>query len=259
MNKTYFFQFTFSFFLGLLFLSSDAHAQKKKNQEIDESPSGNETGKQKDPAHNWNSNVDVARKIIQGFENLQGYSAYFKINIKEGNRSRQLSGNVYYQKPGKMRYDFEQPRGNLIVSDGKTIWFYVQRLNTVGKQELDLKKKKSNGQPLFKTVPLTGVRHLFRKYHYRFDTPEQPRLDGGRMVFVLNLEQREKIGGYENIKLYVDAKDYLILKAIGDDGYGKVSTIEYSKIEMNPSLEGKLFQYQPSNNVSIVQNPLVSE
>ena len=209
--------------------------------------------------HNWNSNVDVARKIIQSFENLQSYSAQFKINVKEGNRSRQLNGSVFYQKPNKMRYEFAQPKGNLIVSDGKIMWFYVQRLNTVGKQELDLKKKKASGQPIFRTIPLTGVRHLFRKYHYRFDRPEQPRLEFGQKVFVLDLEQREKIGGYENIKLYVDSKDFLILKAVGDDGYGKVSTIEYSKIELNPSLEGKLFQFQPSNNLSVVQNPLVSE
>ena len=108
------------------------------------------------------------------------------------------------------------------------MWFYIKRLNTVGKQDLTLKKKKPSGQPVFRSLPLTGVRHLFQKYHYHFDSLEQPRKEDKGVFFILDMEQREKIGGYELIKLYIGAKDYLIRKAVGDNGYGKVTTLVFS-------------------------------
>lgn len=213
----------------------------------------------KRPDHNWHSNVEVARKVIQKFEKLQSYTARFRIQVKEGSRERTMFGKLYYQKPGKLRYEFAKPQGNLIVSDGRIMWFYIQRLNTVGKQELDLKKKQPSGSLVFRETPLGGLGRLFRKYHYRFDKAKQPRQEAGGYFFIFSMEQREKIGGYERIRLYVDAKDYLVRKAIGDDGYGKISTVEFSKIKLNPSLEGKLFQYKPDNKVSVVQNPLVNK
>ncbi len=225
--------------------------------------SGTKENVQKDkkepPLHNWHSNVSVARKVIEKFENTQSYSADFRIDIKEGSRSRHMLGHVYYQKPGKVRYEFAKPSGNLIVSDGRIMWFYVKRLNTVGKQQLDLKTKTSSGSSVFHSSPLTGVKRLFRKYHYRFDKAKQPRVEQGGNFFVLDLEQREKIGGYEKMKLYIDAKTYLIKRAVGDDGYGKTSTIEFSKIEINTPLGGKLFQYKPDNGVVVVSNPLVNQ
>ena len=239
------------FFVTALLFAQENELGKKKSEALPDSKS--------QPVHNWHSNVEVARKLIQKFEELRSYSAYFHIRVQEGRSERKMFGRLYYQKPGKLRYEFEQPKGNLIVSNGRVMWFYIQRLNTVGKQELDLKKKQPSGRSVFRDNPLGGLQRLFRKYHYRFDKAEQPRQEAGGNFFIFDLEQREKIGGYERIKLYVDAKDYLVRRAIGDDGYGKVSTIEFSQIKLNPSLEGHLFQYKPGNKVSVVQNPLVSE
>jgi len=39
--------------------------------------------------------------------------------------SRSEAGTLYLKKPGKMRWDYEQPRKKLFLSDGKTAWFYV--------------------------------------------------------------------------------------------------------------------------------------
>ena len=243
--------------LGMNFLSLTAESSKqdlktpKKQTYI--------TKGKKKLAYHWHSNVAVARKVMQQFQALTSYKADFKIRIKEGENPRVMSGRIYYQKPNKLRYEFDRPKGNLIVSDGRIMWFYVQKLKTVGKQELNLKVKDANGKNIFRSNPLTGVRRLFRKYHYRFDKHEQPRQERGRTFFALELEQREKIGGYERMKLYIDASTYLIYKAEGDDGYGKVSRIEFSNIQLNTPLEGKLFQYKPKNNISVVLNPLVSE
>ena len=209
------------------------------------------------PEHNWHSNVEVARKAIQKVEKLKSYKADFKLIVVEGKRKKKMSGKVYYAKPNKLRYEFSQPKGNLIVSDGRIMWFYIKRINIVGKQELNLKKKQPSGRSVFRLSPLTGLQRLFKKYHYHFDTVKQPRQEEGGDFFIFSMEQREKIGGYERIKLYVDAKSYIVKMAVGDNGYGKVSTIKFSNITLDSSLDGKLFHYRPEGNVSVVLNPLV--
>ncbi len=212
-----------------------------------------------DSERNWHSHAEVARAVQKTFEGAEQFSARFSISTKEGGRVKNMSGRLYYQKPGKIRYEFSQPAGNLIVSDGRIMWFYIRRLNAVGKQELTLKKKNASNRDVFTADPSSGLKRLFRKYHYRFDTPEQPRKFNDGTFFVLDMEQREKIGGYERIRLFVDSESYLVRRAEASDGYGKQTSISFSDINTSRKLEGKLFQYQPDDGVRVVLNPLVKE
>jgi len=205
------------------------------------------------------SHADVARKVMEVYDKMGTYSAQFQITTQDSGNTKAMSGECFYEKPGKVRFQFDSPAGNLIVSDGRTLWVYIQRLNAAGKQDLRLQKKDESGKNIFTDAAGPGVSRLFRKYHYRFDKPEQPRSEDGTSVFVLDMEQREKTGGYEKIKLYVDSNSYLIRRAIASDGQGKTTTLVFRNGQPNPPLEGKLFQYNPPESVRVVPNPLVSE
>lgn len=214
---------------------------------------------QDEPKHHWNNHAQVARQAIKKFEELNSIRGDFTIVSTDSGRSRNMSGRYYFQKPNKIRYEFRNPAGNLIVSNGKTMWYFIRRKNIVGRQDLTIKKKNSSGRDIFVSGVVSGLKRLFKKYHYHFDNPEQPRNIDGKEQFVLSMKQRTRIGGYETMILYVDAKTYLVTKASGEDGYGKKSTISFSNITINPSLEGKLFQYSPDNRVRVVKNPFVKD
>lgn len=210
-------------------------------------------------SHNWNSHAEVAKKVKQKFENLSTYSADFSITTTEGGRVKNMRGKLYYKSPGKIRYDFSSPQGDLIVSDGKMLWIYISRLKAVGKQDLTLNTKNEDNNKIFIGTPGPGITRLFSKYHYRFDSVEQPRQIDGKSVFVLDMDQRVKIGGFEKIKLYIDSTSYLILKAVGSDNLSRQTEIIFSNQSENPEIAGKLFQYNPPENVRVVLNPLVGE
>ena len=207
----------------------------------------------------FESHAEVAREVQKKFDELNQFTASFQITTKDGGRVKNMSGRVYYQKPGKIRYEFSQPAGNLIVSDGRIMWFYIRRLNAVGKQELTLKKKNASNRDVFTADPTNGLKRLFRKYHFYFDIPEQPRNFDDGTFFVLDMDQREKIGGYEHIRLFIDPKTYLVQRAEASDGYGKQTSIRFSNINTGQPLDGTLFQYQPDDGVRVVLNPLVKE
>lgn len=209
--------------------------------------------------HHWHSHAQIVKKVIKKFKDLKSYSADFRILTQSGKRIRQMNGRIYYKKPDKVRFAFSNPAGNLMVSDGRMLWVYIRRLNAAGRQDLRLNKKDESGRSIFAKNPTPGLSRLFRKYHYHFDTTEQPRQVDGNSVFVLDMTQREKIGGYEKITLFVDSSSYLIRKAIAADSYGKITTISFSNTRLNIPLDGKLFQFKPGSRIRVIDNPLVNE
>ncbi|MBS0472712.1 MAG: outer membrane lipoprotein carrier protein LolA [Proteobacteria bacterium] len=69
--------------------------------------------------------VDAISAYLNGLTTLKG--GFLQIN---GDGSA-VEGNVYIQKPGKMRFDYKPPSASLIVSDGHTVAVANRRLNTV--------------------------------------------------------------------------------------------------------------------------------
>ncbi|TGN20069.1 LolA family protein [Leptospira idonii] len=213
------------------------------------------------PAHNWHSPSEVVKKIKKKFSEIGSYSADFQIRTEENKKEKTMRGKCLYKRPGKIRYNFNEPEGDEIVSDGKTLYIFIKKLGAVGKQDLSLDKKNSSG-PIFTTNSADGLARLFRKYHYKFDAIEQPRLAIDKdptQYFVLELDQREKIGGFEKMKLFVDSQSYLIKRAVATDGRGKVTTIAFSNINFEEEIQDGVFNFHISGNAKIVNNPLVSE
>jgi len=210
--------------------------------------------------HNWNSPSEVVKKIKKTYAEINSYTANFKINTVRNKKTKNMSGTSYYKNPGKIKYSFNNPAGDEIVSDGKTLWIYINRLGAVGKQDLTLDKKDSSGS-IFQTSSAKGLDRLFRKYHYKFNSINQPQKDetDGKQYFVLALDQRVKIGGFEKMLLYVDSEEYLIRKTVAVDARGKETTIIFSNYNLNPELEDGIFNYHISGNAKIVNNPLVTE
>lgn len=210
-------------------------------------------------AHNWNSPSEVVKKVKKKYSEIQTMTTEFKIQTSGSKKANTMRGVSQYKNPGKIRYDFSQPDGDVIASDGKTLWIYIKRIEAVGKQDLEIQKTNVSGEQVFPTNTPSGLFRIFRKYHYKFDTINQPQKgEDGKEYFVLALEQREKIGGFEYMTLYVDTQDYLIRKAVGRDSRGKETAIEFTKIELDKEIEDGVFNYHVSGKVKIVNNPLVS-
>lgn len=210
-------------------------------------------------AHNWNSPSEVVKKVKKKYAEVQTYSADFKIITSNNKKTTQMNGTCQFKAPGKLRYDFSQPNGDSIVSDGKILWIYIQKIGAVGKQDLEIQKTNNSGEPIFQQNTPMGLNRIFRKYHYKFDSINQPqKLEDGKEYFILALEQREKIGGFESMTLYIDSQDYLVKKAVGRDSRGKETTIQYSGIKLNEEIEDGVFKYKTTKDAKIVNNPLVS-
>jgi outer membrane lipoprotein carrier protein len=70
---------------------------------------------------------------------LATWSADFEQTIDDGhgNVVRSAAGRLYLQRPGKFRWDYSQPSEQLVLADGKQIWFYDKDLAQANVRDMD--------------------------------------------------------------------------------------------------------------------------
>ncbi len=70
---------------------------------------------------------------------LASWSADFKQTIDDGHGKiiREAAGRLYLQRPGKFRWDYTEPSEQLVLADGKHIWFYDKDLAQANVRDMD--------------------------------------------------------------------------------------------------------------------------
>lgn len=83
-----------------------------------------------------NSATTRVEKYLAG---LSTWSADFAQTIDDasGTTLRSASGHLYLQRPGKFRWDYQQPAEQLVLADGKKIWFYDKDLQQANVRDMD--------------------------------------------------------------------------------------------------------------------------
>lgn len=72
------------------------------------------------------SNVhQLADRIDRHYNDMQTLQTGFTELYRGAGISRTESGTLYLKRPGRMRWEYSQPRQKLFVTEGRTAWFYV--------------------------------------------------------------------------------------------------------------------------------------
>jgi outer membrane lipoprotein carrier protein len=67
----------------------------------------------------------LAAKVDQRYDHMRTLEARFTETYSGAGINRTESGTLLMKKPGRMRWDYDQPRPKLFLTDGHTAWFYV--------------------------------------------------------------------------------------------------------------------------------------
>ena len=72
-----------------------------------------------------NNVKQIAERVDHHYNQLKSMRAQFTESYSGAGMSRNESGVISLKKPGKMHWEYTEPRKKLFISDGKTAWFYV--------------------------------------------------------------------------------------------------------------------------------------
>jgi outer membrane lipoprotein carrier protein len=80
-----------------------------------------------------------AQDVEKYLAGLASWSADFTQTIDDGHGKvlRSAAGKLYLQRPGKFRWDYTEPSEQLVLADGKQIWFYDKDLAQANVRDMD--------------------------------------------------------------------------------------------------------------------------
>jgi outer membrane lipoprotein carrier protein len=157
-----------------------------------------------------------------------------------GKAVRTESGRLMLRKPGRMRWDYAQPKGKLFVSDGKELWLYTPVDNRA--EKMKLQASEDMRAPLAFLLGKLNFEKEFRNI--------QSRPDGGGTRIIA--EPSTDNLPYSAVEFLV-TPDFHI-REVKVTGFDK-STLAFAfdQEKTNPPLDAKLFQFKPPIGAKIVE------
>jgi outer membrane lipoprotein carrier protein len=155
---------------------------------------------------------------------------------------RAESGQLMLRKPGRMRWDYSQPKGKLFVSDGKFMWLYTPAENRAEKMKLQ-----ESGDMRAPLAFLLGKLNFEKEFRNLQARPDQAGA-GTRIT----AEPKTDNLPYSAVEFVVTAENRICeVKVTGFDN--SILDFTFEQERLNPPLNGKLFQFQAPKGAEVVE------
>lgn len=202
---------------------------------------------------------NVVNGIQKYYDITYELSAIFvqEATIKSVNKVQTSKGKVYFKKPGKMAWIYEEPTKQKIISDGLYLWMYMPE----NKQVI----KNRTNQAFLNNTPqnfLSGFGNISKDFHVKFSdrifdeqgnillefSPRTP------MVNMTKLFATVKPVVYKNTKLYQ------ILQTVIYDQFGNMNKITFYNINAYDEnsanvIPNSIFEFVPPADVKLIEPP----
>jgi outer membrane lipoprotein carrier protein len=185
----------------------------------------------------------VLDRLQRHYHATNSFTAKFNEEIATvGAPKRNREGTVSFRKPGRMRWEFETPDKQTIVSDGETLYTYDPDLNQVVETPLRQALKSSSA-----TSFLLGMGDINRDFKAAFAHPATPT---GLVDLILDA----KTGGYK-IEVGLDPESYNLMTLTLTDQLGDVTKIGFTDIHDNVELPDSIFAFKTPAGADVVTAP----
>jgi outer membrane lipoprotein carrier protein len=180
--------------------------------------------------------LDTVRRYFAELTSLQ--AGFHQKVVDADNILQQVSdGQMWIQRPGKFRWDYETPYRQQIISDGKRLWSYDEDLEQVTVQPID---KVLSATPAMLLSGLQPVEEVF-------DMKAIPAAEG---LLHARLQPKSDDSNINEIHLYFVNEALTRIQAL--DGFGNTTTFDFTGLLRNSDLEARLFNFEPPPGVDIV-------
>ena len=181
-----------------------------------------------------------------GITDIQARFAQEYVN-RSLNQVKKAEGRVYFKKSGMMRWEYDKPVRQEIVSDGSTIWHYQPDDNQVivGKISKAMRAKLS-------IAFLSGEGDLRRDFQILSPKGQSQRED---RWYLLELAPIQSQADLQRLVLRVDPKRYLIVQTDIYDAFDNINRIRFSGIKVDQNLPDSLFTFTIPLNTQVLRSP----
>jgi outer membrane lipoprotein carrier protein len=193
------------------------------------------------------SSADVVKSVQERYDATQNFAADFdqEMRIEAGGQVIRSTGKVWFAKPGRMRWEYEEPEKQTIVADGETLWI---------DQPEDKQVLKAPLAGAFESR--TPVSFLFgvARIERDFDAVLLSPAENGALRVQLDSKSADE-GSLGSLILEVDEETYDVEAATILDPLGNTTRVTLKDMRRNGTLDDALFRYQRPPGVDVIEAP----
>lgn len=183
--------------------------------------------------------ADAQTRLEAFIQSTKGLKAQFSQTVldKNGRRTQESSGNLFFSRPGKFRWVYQKPYNQLIVGDGKKLWIFDEDLDQVTVRKLDQALGDSPA------ALLAGDNDIAKLFNLK-ETGAKDGLDW------LEATPKSKEGSFEKVRMGFKGNDIQAMEL--KDNFGQTTLLRFTNLERNPALGASLFRFTPPKGVDIL-------
>ena len=191
----------------------------------------------------WALSVEQAtvNAIQKNYESVLTFKAAFeqKAFVKMINRTEITRGNVQIKKPGKMKWVYNSPDPQILITDQKKLWLYTPEDGQATKMPIE-NVYSSNTPALF----LAGQRKLTDIFDIVQVLTEKDK-------FVVVFIPKEVESSLSRLVLRANKNNYQITGATVYDKLGNKTSIKFQSIRINEKIPESVFNFEVPAGVEI--------
>ncbi len=188
---------------------------------------------------------DLLQGIQQRYLETSSFTAHFaQRDRRTGSEPRQAEGVLQYKR-GKMRWQYETPEEQLIVTDGDTLWLYDPLLENVTIQPLNAV---ATGTALSFLLGLGDLGQDFQAQEVSQTLFTQER------GLVVELKPREPLANLELMQLEVNSETLELQALAIADLQGNVREIRLSEVDRGVMLPDEAFHFEVGADMEVIRN-----
>lgn len=190
---------------------------------------------------------ELLRRTAAAYEGLRSLRADFTQTLENPllRQKTTSSGTLFQRRPDRFLMRFSDPAGDVIVSDGSSLWVYYPSIDA--KQVIRRRGAGGNAGAIDLHAQFIGD-PVARFRAERHGTESV----GGRPAQVVTLTPRAP-QGYRSLKVWIDERDHLIRRFEIREETGAVRHFTLSSFTANPSLADGLFTFTPPAGAQVIE------
>ncbi len=191
----------------------------------------------------------TAPQIAAGVQNFYNRTTDFaadftQLSVQATTNTRTESrGTVQFRRPGRMRWDYTLPAGNLVVSDGTTLWTHEPANHQAFQANL------AQSQLPSALAFLMGTGNLANDFTARL-------LDASRAYptgYIVELTPRTPNPSFARLLIYVEPLNYQVVKAGVVDVQNNRNEFTFVNPRVNVNPAQTVFQWTPPRGTNVIR------
>jgi len=152
------------------------------------------------------------------------------------------SGKIFVRYPGMMRWEYEKPEDQIIITDGHKLWIYRPTDNQVLTGSAPAFFSDGKGASF-----LSDIKLIRQKFKISLENSKED------FFYELKLQPLEKKLDVVDIRLSVTKNTFTVIRIITYNSYGDENRIEFVNHQFNVNLDESLFSFKIPPGADVVQ------